>query len=100
MRKICIFLLVVCASFVSYGQVNPTVQDTVKKGYTVGKLQIKDPKSILSSYTYDPVTDRYVYTSSIDGIQDAITLRKKQTPLMEKRKELKKLKKTCYHAII
>ena len=68
MRKICIFLLVVCASFVSYGQVNPTVQDTVKKGYTVGKLQIKDPKSILSSYTYDPVTDRYVYTSSIDGI--------------------------------
>ena len=51
MRKICIFLLVVCASFVSYGQVNPTVQDTVKKGYTVGKLQIKDPKSILSSYT-------------------------------------------------
>ena len=68
MHKICIFLLVVCASFVSYGQASPSVQDTVKKGYTVGKLQIKDPKSILAAYTYDPITDRYVYTNSIDGI--------------------------------
>lgn len=68
MHKICIFLFVVCASVVSYGQVIPAIQDTVKKGYTVGKLQIKDPKSIVSSYTYDPITDRYIYSSDLEGI--------------------------------
>ncbi|KFC59235.1 hypothetical protein FEM08_20180 [Flavobacterium gilvum] len=42
------------------------VQDTVKKGYDVGEIKIANPKSILSAYTYDPVTDTYVYSSSID----------------------------------
>ena len=68
MYKRFIFLLVLCIHFVSYSQVNPAVQDTIKKGYSVGKIEIKDPKSILSSYSYDPVTNRYVYTSGIDGI--------------------------------
>jgi cell surface protein SprA len=26
-----------------------------------------NPVSILDKYTYDPVTDRYIYTSSVDG---------------------------------
>jgi cell surface protein SprA len=42
-------------------------KDTVKTGIDLGKIEIPNPKSILESYTYDPVTDRYIYTKSIDG---------------------------------
>jgi hypothetical protein len=42
-------------------------QDTTKTGYSIGKVQIKNPQSVLSAYTYDPVTDRYIYTNSVDG---------------------------------
>ncbi|PAM91944.1 cell surface protein SprA [Flavobacterium sp. IR1] len=67
MRKICIFLLFLfCGNFLR-AQVNPTVQDTTKTQYSVGKLEIEDPPSILSAYKYDPVTDRYIYTNSVDG---------------------------------
>jgi len=66
MHKIYIFLLVFFCGFVSQAQVQNTVQDTIKKGYDVGELQLANPKSILSAYTYDPVTDTYVYTNSID----------------------------------
>ena len=67
MHKICTFLLVFFCGFVSQAQVTPAVQDTVKTGFYVGKIKIKDPQSILSAYTYDPVTDRYIYTYSVDG---------------------------------
>ena len=66
MHKIYIFLLVFFCGFVSQAQVQGVVQDTVKKGYDVGEVQMANPKSILSAYTYDPVTDTYVYTNSID----------------------------------
>jgi cell surface protein SprA len=67
MHKICIFLLVIFCGFVSQAQVKPAAQDTIKTGFSTGKVQLKDPQSILSAYTYDPVTDRYIYTNSIDG---------------------------------
>jgi cell surface protein SprA len=67
MHKIGIFLLVLFYSFTSQAQVNTVAQDTVKKGFSFGKVELKDPKSVLSGYTYDPVTDRYIYTNSIDG---------------------------------
>lgn len=67
MNKICILLLILFCGFVSQAQVNEKAQDTVKSGFSVGKVQIKNPQSILSAYTYDPVTDRYVYTNSVDG---------------------------------
>lgn len=66
MHKIYIFLLVFFCGFVSQAQVQDAVQDTIKKGYDVGELQLANPKSILSAYTYDPVTNTYVYTSSVD----------------------------------
>ena len=65
--KICTFLLVLFCGFVSQAQVKPVVQDSTKTGYSVGKIQIKDPQSILSAYKYDPITDTYVYTKTIDG---------------------------------
>ncbi|MFT7334714.1 MAG: cell surface protein SprA [Porticoccaceae bacterium] len=67
MRKICIFLMVLFCGFVSYAQVDEESQDTIKTGFSVGKIKIKNPQSILSAYSYDPVTDRYIYTNSVDG---------------------------------
>jgi hypothetical protein len=55
---------VLCGS-VALAQVNEQKQDTTKTGYSIGKVQIKNP--VLSAYTYDPVTDRYIYTNSVDG---------------------------------
>ena len=43
------------------------VQDSVKTGFSVGSLQMNNPPSIIEAYTYDPVTDRYVYTNTVDG---------------------------------
>jgi cell surface protein SprA len=31
------------------------------------KSSNKKPQSVLSAYTYDPFTDRYIYTNSVDG---------------------------------
>ena len=65
--KICIILLVLFCGFVSQAQVKQVDADTTKTGVSTGKIQIKDPKSILSAYSYDPIIDRYVYTSTIGG---------------------------------
>jgi hypothetical protein len=56
MYKLCIFLCLFCGS-VALAQVNE--QGYTKTGYSIGKVQIK-PQSVLSAYTYDPVTDRYI----------------------------------------
>ena len=53
--------------FVAQAQVNEVAEDTTKTGFSTGKIQIKDPKDILSQYTYDPITDRYIYTKTLDG---------------------------------
>lgn len=42
------------------------VQDSVKTGVSLGAIQMNNPPSIIEAYTYDPVTDRYVYTHSVD----------------------------------
>ncbi|UUW10743.1 cell surface protein SprA [Flavobacterium plurextorum] len=67
MRKICIFLLVLLCGNVLRSQVNPVAQDTTKTQFSVGKLELENPPSILSAYRYDPITDRYIYTKSVDG---------------------------------
>ncbi|SEQ13589.1 T9SS outer membrane translocon Sov/SprA [Flavobacterium urocaniciphilum] len=56
------------ASIFIYAQDVPTTPpDSVKTGHSVGKIEIPNPKSILEGYTYDPVTNRYIYTASVDG---------------------------------
>ena len=42
-------------------------QDSIPKGYSVGKVEMNNPPSILEAYTYDPVTDRYIYTNTVGG---------------------------------
>ncbi|AUP81582.1 T9SS outer membrane translocon Sov/SprA [Flavivirga eckloniae] len=41
------------------------VQDSVKTGYNVGRLKTPKPNSVESKYTYDPETNRYIYTEKI-----------------------------------
>lgn len=67
MRKICIFLLFLTCGNVLHAQVNPAVKDTTKTQFSVGKLELQDPPSVISAYKYDPITDRYIYTNSVDG---------------------------------
>lgn len=45
---------------------NEQAQDTIK-GYNAGKIEVPNPKSIVEAYTYDPVTNRYIYTNKFEG---------------------------------
>ena len=65
MNRICAFLIVLCCGFVSQAQVNPAVQDTSKTGFSTGKIDIKDPQSIVKAYSYDPVTGMYILSKTI-----------------------------------
>ncbi len=40
-------------------------QDSVKTGFALGNIKIPNPNSVVSKYTYDPLTDRYIYTETI-----------------------------------
>ena len=61
-----IFLLLFFVSITVNAQITPETQDTVK-GYNTGSLQLPNPNSILEAYTYDPITDRYIYTKTFEG---------------------------------
>jgi hypothetical protein len=41
-------------------------RDTVK-GYSTGKVEIGNPRSIVEAYTYDAASNRYIYTNTFDG---------------------------------
>jgi cell surface protein SprA len=63
-----IILLFLFLSFNVQAQVDEEEQDTIPvTGSDLGKIEISNPPSILEAYTYDPVTDRYVYTNTVDG---------------------------------
>ncbi|GGG34031.1 cell surface protein SprA [Bizionia arctica] len=52
-------------SLYSFSQVTPTPQDSTSTGFSLGNLNMPNPSSIESFYTYDPLTDRYIYTQSV-----------------------------------
>ena len=60
-----ILLLLFFTSFVSFSQED--VPDTTKTGNDLGNIKLQNPKSIIDAYTYDPNTDRYIYTKTFDG---------------------------------
>lgn len=59
-----IFFLLFFSGLNLYSQVE-TPKDTI--GYDKGRVDIKNPKSIVNAYTYDPATNRYIYTSTFEG---------------------------------
>ena len=48
-----------------FSQQIPTAQDTTKTGFSLGRINMPNPESIVSKYTYDPLSDRYIYTESV-----------------------------------
>ena len=61
-------LCVLVVSLPALAQDTIVQQDTTKTGYSLGKLRMPNPNSIVASYTYDPILDRYVYTETLGVI--------------------------------
>ena len=63
-KKQLLSIIAIFLSLVSWAQIT-TPQDSTSTGYSLGNLQMPNPTSIVSLYTYDPFTDRYIYTESV-----------------------------------
>nr|WP_111566371.1 cell surface protein SprA [Flavobacterium aquaticum] len=79
-------------SFSLQAQVDEEEKDTVKTGVDLGKLSMPNPVSILDRYVYDPASDRYIYTSSVDGfnIRYPMILTPKQYQELVLREQMRK----------
>ena len=51
--------------FTVVAQETETGQDTTKTGYSLGMIRLPSPSSIINSYEYDPILDRYIYTQTL-----------------------------------
>ncbi len=56
-------VFLICCSLVAWSQ--QPAQDSTKTGFSLGKINIPNPNSVESKYTYDPLSDRYIYTEKI-----------------------------------
>lgn len=68
-RFILIFVLLLGGNSVLVAQVDEEEDDTPTDtiGYNQGRIEMGNPPSIVEAYTYDPVTDRYIYTHTFEG---------------------------------
>ncbi len=57
--------MILFCGLVSQAQVNPVAKDTIDSGFSTGKIELKDPPSIVKAYSYDPVTEMYVLSKTI-----------------------------------
>lgn len=62
-KKYTFLVLVFLFSEVAWSQ--QPVQDSTKTGFSLGTIKIPKPNSVESKYTYDPITNRYIYTEKI-----------------------------------
>ena len=62
-----LFFVVLFLGFNStlFAQQPTTVRDSTSTTFSFGKIETPNPGSIESKYTYDPLTDRYFYTSTV-----------------------------------
>ncbi|KGO83858.1 SprA protein [Flavobacterium cauense R2A-7] len=67
MDKFGLTILLLFFGFFLHAQVDEEVKDSVKTGVDLGHLQLGNPQSITEAYTYDPASDRYIYTKTFDG---------------------------------
>ena len=61
------FILLFLFSSLVWSQQTDQAQDSVKTGYSLGEIKSPNPNSIESKYTFDPTTNRYIYTEKIGG---------------------------------
>ena len=59
-----IMLLLYITSFAQ----QPTVRDSTSTTFSFNNLLLPNPDSIVSKYTYDPLTDRYIFNQSLGRI--------------------------------
>jgi len=59
-----LYSMILLCSTLTFAQ-QTTVPDSLRTTFSLGKLQIPNPDSIISKYTYDPLTDRYIYTETV-----------------------------------
>lgn len=62
----CRFVSFILFGFVSVSSFAQEERDTVK-GYNKGILELPNPNSVVEAYTYDPLTDRYIYSKTFEG---------------------------------
>ena len=65
MKPCCIFAIIYSLGFTAWGQQNPIVRDSTSTTFSFRDLDIPNPSTVVSMYTYDPNTNRYYYTSKI-----------------------------------
>ncbi|SFZ90773.1 cell surface protein SprA [Flaviramulus basaltis] len=63
LKQYTFFVFVLFCSVVGWSQ--EPVQDSVQTGFSLGKIKLPNPNSVESKYTYDPETNRYIYTEKI-----------------------------------
>ncbi len=62
-----IFKLFIVLAIFLLGNKNSQAQDSTQTGYTTGSMILPTPSSIQNLYSYDPITDRYIYTQTLGG---------------------------------
>jgi cell surface protein SprA len=59
-------MLMLVAHAISFAQNPPvTTRDSTSTTFSFGNLTLPNPNSIVSKYTYDPLTDRYIYNETV-----------------------------------
>ena len=64
LKKYVFTIFTICVTGFVYSQ-EPTPTDSTSTGFSLGNLEMPNPNSIVTKYTYDPLTDRYIYTESV-----------------------------------
>ena len=97
--RVSILLLLFLSSWTSFSQVDEN--DTITKGSDLGKIKLGNPPSIVDAYKYDPVTDKYIFSSTFDGfnINYPIILTPKEYEQLVLRESIKKYFKEKSDAI-
>lgn len=65
LKHLLLINLLILIDNVAFSQQIPVAQDTTKTGFSLGHMNMPNPSSIVSKYTYDPITDRYIYTETV-----------------------------------
>ncbi len=56
-------------ALLSFGiQFTVSAQDSTSTGFSTGRIDLPNPTSIQDLYTYDPITDRYIYTQKLGSL--------------------------------
>ncbi|MGM5468869.1 cell surface protein SprA [Flavobacteriaceae bacterium LMO-SS05] len=65
LKHLLIFNLLLLIDDFAFAQQIPIAQDTTKTGFSLGRINMPNPESVISKYTYDPLSDRYIYTETV-----------------------------------